>query len=182
VTIVTIGLSIVAGATDTLVSGCTFDVDATGTDEFLISINLGVGCQRTIIDDCMIDMGIGGAAAGVKLVGASAGVQIKNSTIKGTYSLANISGITTLSTEVLIENNLLVQGGTGALNAVAVIVLLTGTTGIISNNDIVCDVATFALQTVADTCSFMNNQRTDDIGQAKVSAVISASVTVSADA
>jgi len=179
---IVIGLSILTLATDTLVKDCTFDVETTTTDEFLISANLGVGCDRTIFDGCSLDMGLGGAAAGIKLVGASAGVEIKNGTIKGDYSLANISGITTLSTEVLIDNNLLVQGGTGGLNAVAVIVLLTGTTGIVRDNYIVCDVATFALQTVADTCSFMRNQRTDDIAQANTSTDISASVTVSADA
>jgi hypothetical protein len=182
VTSVVIGLSILTLATDTLVQGCTFDVETTTTDEFLISINLGVGCDRTVIDGCKMDMGLGGAAAGVKLVGASDHVQIKNSEFQGDYSLAIISGITTLSTNVLIENNLLLQGTTGGLNAVAVIVLLTGTTGVIRGNDIICDVATFALQTVADTCSFLNNNRTDDISEAKTSAQVSASVTASADA
>ena len=179
---VAIGLSVLTLATDLLVKDCTFDVETTTTDEFLISVNLGVGCDGTIIDGCKFDMGLGGAAAGVKLVGASDHVDIINSQFQGDYSLAIISGITTLSTNVLIDNNLLLQGTTGGLNAVAVIVLLTGTTGVISNNMIVCDVATFALQTVADTCSFLNNQRTDDVSQAKTSTTISASVTVSEDA
>jgi hypothetical protein len=179
---VVIGLSVLAGATDLLVSGCSFDVETTTTDEFVIAVNLGVGCDRTVIENCTMDMGLGGAAAGVKLVGASDHVQIKDSSFQGDYSLAIISGITTLSTNVLIENNLLLQGTTGGLNAVAVIVLLTGTTGIIRDNYIVCDVATFALQTVADACSFLGNQRTDDVGQAKTSNDTSASVTVSTDA
>ena len=179
---VVIGLSILTLATDTIVKGCTFDVETTTTDEFLISVNLGVGCDRTILDDNIIDMGLGGAAHAIKLVGATAGCDIKNNRIVGDYSVANIGGITTLSTEVYIEDNLLIQGGTGGLNAVAVISMLTGTTGVVRNNDIVCDVATFALQTVADAMSFINNQRTDDVGQAKTSTTISASVTVSADA
>jgi len=182
VTEVAIGLSILTLATDTLVKDCTFTVEATTTDEFLISVNLGVGCDRTVIDGCKFDMGLGGAAVAVKLVGASDHVDIINSQFQGDYSTAIINGITTLSTNVLIDNNLLLQGTTGNLNPIAVIVLLTNTTGIISNNLIVCDVATFALQTVADACSFLNNERTDDVGQAKTSAVISASVTVSADA
>lgn len=182
VSAVAIGLSVLAGATDLLVKDCVFDVETTATDEFLISVNVGVGCNRLVYENNIMDMGLGGAAAGIKLVGATAGVTIRDSRFCGDYSLAIISGITTLSTEVYIERNLLLQGGTGDLNAVAVIVLLTGTTGVIRDNHIVCDVATFALQTVADTCSFMNNHRTDDIGEAKTSAVISASVTVSADA
>lgn len=179
---VVIGLSVIAGATDLVVSNCNFDVETTTTDEFVIAINFGVGCNRFVIEDSVIDQGLGGAAAGIKLVGATAGGTIRNNRIVGDYSLANISGITTLSTEIYIEGNVLVQGGTGGLNAVAVIVLLTGTTGVVRDNYIVCDVATFALQTVADAMSFMNNQRTDDVGEAKTSTDISASVTVSADA
>ncbi len=182
VSAVAIGLSVLAAATDLLVKDCRFDVTLTGTDEFLISTNVGVGCNRLIIEDCVYDMGLGGAAVGIKLVGATAGVNIRRNRMSGDYSLAILSGITTLSTEVYIEGNLLLQGGTGDLNAVAAIVLLTGTTGVIRDNYIICDVATFALQTVADTCSFMNNHRTDDIGQALTSSTTSASVTASADA
>ena len=119
---------------------------------------------------------------GIKLVDASAGCTIRGNRIVGDYSLANIAGLTTLSTEVYIEGNMLIQGGTGGLNAVAVISMVAGTTGIVRNNDIVCDVATFALQTIANTMSFLGNQRTDDIDAAKTSTDISASVTVSADA
>ena len=182
VSAVVIGVSIITLATDTLIKDCSFDVEATTTDEFLISVNIGVGCTGTTIEGCDMDMGLGGAAAGIKLVGASDKVVVRGSKFQGDYSLAILSGITTLSTNVLIEDNLLLQGTTGGLNAVAVIVLLTGTTGIIRNNDIVCDVATFALQTVADTCSFLNNQRTDDIAESKTSTTISASVTVATDA
>jgi hypothetical protein len=156
VSAVVIGLSVLAGATDLLVKNCSFDVETTTTDEFLISVNIGVGCTYTT-------------------------VEVKGCHMQGDHSLALISGITTLSTNVLIEDNLLIQGSTLGLNAVAVIVLLTGTSGIIRNNSIICDVATFALQTVADTCSFLNNDRTDDIAQAKTSAQISTSVTASAD-
>jgi hypothetical protein len=181
VSAVVIGLSVLAGATDLLVKNCSFDVETTTTDEFLISVNIGVGCTYTTVEDSTFDMGLGGAAAGIKLVGASDHVQVKGCHMQGDHSLALISGITTLSTNVLIEDNLLIQGSTLGLNAVAVIVLLTGTSGIIRNNSIICDVATFALQTVADTCSFLNNDRTDDIAQAKTSAQISTSVTASAD-
>ena len=179
---VVIGLSVLTLATDLLVMGCNFDVETTTTDEFVISVNVGVGCDRIIIEENIIDMGLGGAARGIAFVGATAGATIRDNRIVGDYSVANIGGDTTLSTEVYIEDNMLIQGGTGGLNAVAVIVMLTGTTGVVRNNDIVCDVATFALQTVADTMSFIRNQRTDDIGEAKTSVDISASVTVSADA
>ena len=163
VTSITIGLSILTLATDTLIKNCTFDVQDTTTDEFLISINLGVGCDRTIIEGCYMDMGLGGAAVGVKLVGASAGVDIRNCRIVGDYSLANIDGITTLSTEVYIEDNLLINGASGNINTVAAIILLTGTTGVIRNNHIVCNLSTPDLSVVADTVMMFNNYYSETI-------------------
>lgn len=179
---VVVGLNILTLATDLLVSGCSFDVETTTTDEFLISVNLGVGCDRCIIEDCIIDQGLGAAVHAIKYVGATAGGTIRGCRIVGDYATANIGGITTLSTELYFEDNLLIQGTSLALNAQPVIEMLTGTGGVVRNCDILCDVATFALQTVADAMTFINNERTDDIGQAKTSAVISTSVTVSGDA
>ncbi len=163
VTIVTIGLSILTGATDTVIKGCKFDVETTTTDEFLISINLGVGCHRTLVEDCLIDMGLGGAAVGIKLVGASANVDIRNNRIVGDYSLANIDGITTLSTEVYIEDNLLINGASGDIGTVAAIILLTGTTGVIRNNHIVCNLSTPDLSVVADTMMMFDNLYSETI-------------------
>lgn len=182
VTTITVGLDILAGATNCLVSGCTFDVETTATDEFTVTINIGVATDRAVVENSFFDMGLAAAAAAIRMTGASAGTVIRNNSIVGDYSTANIAGITTLSTNILIEDNLLLQGSTGNLNAQPVIQMLTGSTGIIRDNDIICDVATFALQTIADTMSFLNNQRTDDTGQAKVSTTISTSVTVSGDA
>lgn len=163
VTSITIGLSILAGATDSVIKGCKFDVETTTTDEFLISINLGVGCDRTLIEDCIIDMGLGGAAVGVKLVGASANIDIRGCRIVGDYSLANIDGITTLSTEVYIEDNLLINGASGNIGTVAAIILLTGTTGVIRNNHIVCNLSTPDLSVVADTVMMFNNLYSETI-------------------
>lgn len=179
---VVIGLSVLAGATDSVVSGCKFDVETTTTDEFLIAINYGVGCDRFVVEDCDMDMGLGGAATGIKLVGATTGGNIRRNRIVGDYSQANIAGITTLSTEIYIEDNLLVQGGGGALGTVEVIEMLTGTTGVVRRNTIFSDVATHLLMAVADTMLFSDNDRSDDSGHAATTAKTSASVVASADA
>lgn len=182
VSAVVIGLSVLTLATDLVVSDCTFDVETTATDEFLIGINFGVGCDNFLVENTKMDMGLGGAATGIKLVGATAGGTIKGCRIVGDYSQANIAGITTLSTEIYIEDNLLVNGGGGALGTLEVIEMLTGTTGVVRDNTIFSDVATHVLMTVADTMLFSNNNRSDDTGAASTAALTSASVVASADA
>lgn len=163
VTSITIGLSILTLAVGTVIKGCKFDVETTTTDEFLISINLGVGCDRTVIEDCDMDMGLGGAAVGIKLVGASNSVDIRRNRIVGDYSLANIDGITTLSKEVYIEDNLLISGASGDLGTIAAIILLTGTTGVIRNNHIVANMSTPDLSVVADTMIMFDNLYSETI-------------------
>ena len=183
VTSITIGLSVLAGATDSLVQDCLFDVETTTTDEFLIGINYGVGCNGFKVIDTKMDMGLGGAATGIKLVGATAGGDIKGCTIVGDYSQANIAGITTLSTEIYVDNCLLLQGGTGGINGVEVMEMLTGTTGVVRRCHSMAAVATIAAHHVADAMAFFENYATEDVGQASGATLRTAasSVTVSAD-
>jgi hypothetical protein len=183
VTGVKLGVAIEAGVTGTTIRGCKFTVETTTTDEFLISINLLAGCNNTIIEGNYIDMGLGGAAHAIKLVGASSDVRIYDNTIKGDYSTANIGGITTLSTEVDIRRNLLINGGSGGIGTEPVIEMLTGTTGYVVENHFFCNVATIAAMTVADTMFFSLNYASEDVGAA-AGAVLrtgAASVTASAD-
>ena len=182
VTIVTIGLSILTLATDTLVQNCYFDVETTATDEFLISINLGVGCDRTVLQNNVIDMGLGGAAHAIKLVGATAGCTIQGNRIVGDYSTANIGGITTLSTEVYILDNDLINGASGNINAVPAISMLTGTTGMVARNYITADLATQAAATVGDTLVYFENFRSDEAGAGITGHTSAASIVISADA
>lgn len=182
VTSVAIGLSILTGSTGGVISNCVFDVEATTTDEFLISINLGVGCNDTTIENCIIDMGLGGAAHAIKLVGASAGVNIRKNRIVGDYSTANIGGITTLSTEVYIEENVLINGASGNIGTEPVIEMLTGTTGMVRGNTFFTNVATIAAQTVADTMIFSNNFAGEDVGAAAGNILRTAAVSVAASA
>ena len=87
--------------------------------------------------------------------------------IRGDYSVACIGGDTTASTDILIKDNILINGalvGDGGINAVAAIVLLDATGGFIADNRIVSDVATGLLMRVADDCVFMNNFISDTDG------------------
>lgn len=163
---VAIGLSILTLATDCLVKDCKFDVETTTTDEFLISINAGVGCDGLIVEDCIIDMGLGGAATGVKLVGATAGANIRRNRIVGDYSLACIGGLTTASTEVYIEDNLLIQGNSENVGAVAVLSMVAASTGMFRDNTCYCNVASGVLQLVSTGMFFSNNWQGEDKGSA----------------
>jgi hypothetical protein len=183
VTIVKLGVAIEAGVTGTTFRNCKFSVETSATDEFLIAVNILAGCNDTLIEGCRMDMGLGGAATGIKLVGASADVSVVNNLIKGDYSLGCVAGITTLSTEVLIANNIFMNGGSGNIGAVACVSMLTGTTGYVIANEVFCNVATVDVMMLADTMLFSRNYANEDVGEAADSIVWGAanSVTVMAD-
>ena len=182
VSAVVIGLSVIAAATDLVVQGCTFDVETTATDEFLIAINIGVGCNRFALLDNVMDQGLGGAAHAIKLVGATAGGTIQSNRIVGDYSTANIGGITTLSTEIYILDNDLINGASGNINAQPVIEMLTGTTGMVARNYITSDLATQVAATVGDTMVYFENFRSDEAGAGITGHTSSATIVISADA
>lgn len=183
VTVVKLGVAVEAGVSGTIIKDCKFTVETSATDEFLIAVNLLAGCNNTVIEGCKIDMGLGGAATGIKLVGASADVTIVNNIIKGDYSLGCVAGITTLSTEVMIKDNIFMNGGSGNIGAVACVSMLTGTTGYVIANEVFCNVATVDVMMLADTMLFSRNYANEDVGEAADSIVwgAAASVTAMAD-
>lgn len=183
VTGVKLGVAVEAASTGLTIRNCKFSVETTTTDEFLISVNLLAGCDNTLIEGCKFDMGLGGAATGIKLVGASHDVTIQNNIMKGDYSLACVAGITTLSTEVMIKENIFMNGGSGNIGAVACVSMLTGTTGYVIANEVFCNVATVDVMMLADTMLFSRNYASEDVGEAADSIVwgAAASVTPMAD-
>ena len=108
-----------------------------------------------------MDNDLGGAAAGVSITGASTNIKILNNYIIGDYSTANVQGITTLSTNVLIKGNTLINGEGGAEGTEPGIQLLTGSTGTIADNYVGCDLGTIAAAVVADTCMLFQNYYTE---------------------
>jgi hypothetical protein len=180
---VVMGLSIVAGATDCLVDNCRFDTTVAGTDEFNRSINVGVGCDRLVIEDCKINMGIAGAVAAISLVGATNDVTIQRNTIQGDYSTGNITSETTASTRVHILDNLLINGLSTDINSEPVLECTTLTTsGIVARNYILADLATQAAATVGTDFVYFENFRSDEKGAGITGHTSSATILISADA
>ncbi len=150
ITIVSIGIDINTLITDTTLRDirCLSGEDGAGADEFVITVDVKVGCTRTKIEDCDFDQHASstGQTHHVKLSGASDQVTIRNCNMKiaGAAAVACIGGITTLSTRVLIEKCLLVADDEPGIE------LLTGTSGVIRDVDIFSDLGTIAAATVAD--------------------------------
>lgn len=178
VTSVVVGVDIDAGVDYATVEGCRFDVETTGTDEFLISIQTNDASNFATIKNNDIDNGLGGAVHAIKFTADTDGTQVIGNTIQGDYSTANIGGITTLSTKLNIANNLLINGNSGNIGTEPAIELLTGSTGTIQNNYIVCNLATKAASIVADTCMLFENYYNEDISSAGTGGIIG---TASAD-
>jgi hypothetical protein len=160
---VVVGVDVEAGVDHASILGCRFDVETTGTDEFLISIQTNDASNFARIEGCDIDNGLGAAVHAIKFTADTDGTVVKGNTIQGDYSTANIGGITTLSTKLDINGNLLINGGAGALNTEPVIELLTGTTGIVRNNYIVTNLATMLAAIAADTVMLFENYYNEDI-------------------
>lgn len=150
--------------TDPKILDCWFGVDSSGTDEFADCINFEGTNTRFLVEGNTMDMGLGNSVAGVNVDDECSQGTIRNNIIRGDYSTANIAGDTTLSTNILIEDNLLVNGVGGNINGQPAIELLTGTTGIIADNYIVCDLSTKVASIVADACLNFENYYNEDVG------------------
>lgn len=155
---VTVGVQIEAGVDGTNICCCEWGYAETATDEFAISLELKAGCNDTVIEKCLFNAGAQAAVHGILLTGASDNVVICDNRFIGAYSTACIGGITTLSTNVLIERNLFYQGTTEPA-----IELLTGTTGVIRDNDIVTNLATMVASIVADAVYLFRNYYNEDV-------------------
>ena len=180
---VTFGINIAATADWCTFSNCLIDTETEGTDEFTRAFNVNA-CTGLTIEDCVFDAGLGGAAqSAIKMVGAIDRTTIRRCRIVGDYSVANINHITTAATELYIEDNLLVNGGSGNINAQPVIEVLTNSTGVVRRNTFFCNVADIASQTVADAMIFSENYAGEDAGAAagNILRTVATSVTGSAD-
>lgn len=163
VTAVLKAINIEDGVHYTKIINCEFGVEATGTDEFNATIYFENDNTGALIEGNTIDMGLGGAVQAIHMDADTAFTTIRNNVIRGDYSTANISGDTTLSTNILIEDNLLENGIGGNLGTEPCIELLTATTGTIRNNDLVCDVSSPNDAVVADTCLYFGNRYSETI-------------------
>lgn len=178
VTSVAVAIEIEDGADYCTVRDCVFDVVATTTDEFLVTIRTNDASNFALIENNDIDMGLGGAVAAISFTKDTDGTTVRNNRIQGDYSTACINGLTTLSTKLDINGNLLINGNSGNIGTEPGIELLTGTTGTIRKNYIVCNLATKAAAVVADTCMLFENYYNEDISGGATGGIVG---TASAD-
>jgi len=162
---VVVGVDIQDGVDFAAILGCRFDVETTGTDEFLISIQTNDASNFALIEGCDIDNGLGAAVHAIKFTKDTDGTIVRGCTIQGDYATANIGGVTTLSTKLDINGNLLINGIAGKINAQPVIELLTGSTGIVRDNYCVCNLATKLASIAANTVLLFENYYNEDIAQ-----------------
>lgn len=160
------GLNIEAGINGFSIINVELGVDTAGTDEFVAAIDVENGSTGSLIEGCLIDQALGNSVAGIRLSADTDQLTIRNNTIRGDYSTANITGLVTLSTDILIQNNLLLNGESGNLNAQPCIQLLTNTTGMIIDNDCFCNVAASVDAIVADLCMYSGNKYSETVGAA----------------
>lgn len=160
------GLNIETGINGFSIINVELGVDNAGTDEFVAAIDVENGSTGSLIEGCLIDQALGNAVAGIRLSADTDQLTIRNNTIRGDYSTANITGLSTLSTDILVENNYLMNGESGNLNAQPCIQLLTNTTGMLIDNHCFCNVVTGADSIVADLCMYSGNKYSETVGAA----------------
>lgn len=163
VTDVKVAIEIEDGADYCTVTGCVFDVVAAATDEFLVSVRTNDASNDALIENNYFDMGLGAAVAAISFTKDTDGTIVRNNIVLGDYSTACINGITTKSTNLLIEKNLLCNGYTDGIGTEPCIELVTASSGIIRDNDCMCNLATMIASIVADTCILYRNYYNEDV-------------------
>lgn len=182
VTEVLIALDIEDGVDYATVSNCLFDVETTTTDEFVTSIRLTNNNTGCLIIDNIIEMGLQAHAVNAILLDADTHrTHIIGNLITGDYSTANINGDTTLSTELLLKDNILVNGGSTNVGTEPVLELLTNSTGVAVNNTGFTNVATVAAAWVGDKI-FHDRTHTGEVaGPGETTTLVSATMVAHAD-
>ena len=167
VTGVLMGIEVEDGVDWFCISGCEFTSagDAVGTDEFVEAINFVNDNTSCSIIGNSFNAEAAGAAHAIFCDADTSRLSIVDNDIRGDYSVACIGGDTTASTDLLIQNNILINGalvGDGGLNAVAAISMLDASAGVVMGNYIGSDVATALLMTVFDDGLFMGDNYVAD--------------------
>ena len=104
---------------------------------------------------------------------------IRGNVMRGDYSIGNIIGSTTLSTNLDIDGNLLENGDGSNLNAQPCIDLVgVSSTGTIRNNYLVCNLSTKGAAIVAANCLLFENYYNEDVSSSGTGGIIG---TASAD-
>ena len=161
ITVVAKGLDIKDGADDFVVSNCRFTSETVGTDEFEDCLYVKTA-DRGIIEDCYFDMDDqADADSAIHYFGICLGGTIRRNTILGDYTIACIESEDAAQEQLIIEDNILVNGSHSGLGTVACISLLTATSGFIHNNQLYTNVSTpITAAIAADACFLGSNPLT----------------------
>lgn len=182
VTAVTKAIDIESGAHFAEIVGCRFgDAVTAGTDEFNACIIVAATSTDVKIYNNYFNMGEAGAVAAITITGACHRTEVVGNTILGDYSTACINSITTLQNDLLIMDNVMVNGVTSGLNTEPTIELLTGSSGVIARNYSAANLTTLAAHQVNDTAVNFQNYMTEDRGSGATAAATATSVVASAD-
>jgi hypothetical protein len=154
VSAVAVGIAVLDGADDFRILNNRFTCETLTTDEFLAAVNVTTS-DRGIIAGNYFDMDEAGAATAIKFIGVCLGGQVLDNYITGDYSTACINSITTAQEQLVIAGNTLINGAHSGLNTVACIVLLTGTTAVIQNNQLYTNVSGAATGAIVADAAFI---------------------------
>jgi len=149
ITDVLVAIDIETGVLDTLLEDIEAlpGEDGAGADDFAVVVDLKVGVTRTVVRRLKVRQHASGAGyiAGIQLNGASDDILIDDCDIKivGAGVVAPISGVTTLSTNVMINDCNLTSDAEPGISLVA------SSTGMIVDCNIFSDLATIDAATVS---------------------------------
>ena len=152
---VVVGVSVEDGGTDFHFEGNEFYWGGTTGYDFVASLILTAGADRSKVigNRFLAEPAVAGASVGVQLAGAVSNVRIERNEFMGDYSLACISGITTLSQGLMVLDNLV--HNTDASEPYLEVV--TNTTGVIAGTRGLASGGTVAANAVADAMAHCEN-------------------------
>ena len=148
------GVDVKDGADDFRITQCRFTAETLTTDEFNDAIFVTTA-DRGVIEHNYFDMDQAAAQSAIHYVDVCLGGEVRDNYITGDYAVACIESVTTAQEQLIIADNTLMNGVHWGLGTIAVISLLTGTTGVIQDNQCYTDVTSpLTGAVVADGCFF----------------------------
>ncbi len=159
---VTVGMNVTGSYVN--VNNCDFGYPETSTDEFAIALYVGTS-TGVVVENNYFNAGAQAAVTGITFDEAT-GLIIRNNTMFGDCATAVINNALETSEYVLIEDNILWNGDTAALNGQPVIEVLASTVGISRRNYTACNV-TAATAYVGTLLFNFDNFYTEEQGGAK---------------
>lgn len=155
---ITNGITVEDGVDYAQIVNCEFGFAETATDEFALAVKFNDASNYGLVEGCKFYAGAQAAVAAIQFAKDTDQTVVRGCEFWGSYSTACINGITTASTNLLIEKNLFYQGATEPA-----IELLTASTGVIRDNDIKTNLATMVASIVADACYLFRNYYNEDV-------------------